>query len=968
MYVPQETIFQSTNNGLDVILWLYPNAAQCIDDLNKKFKARADEKTASAKLSFFDGIYWVTDFGGDGKPHHAIKLVMIEQNVDYAKAIEIIATRFNIQPTQGTLEPPKAQYEFCKRPATDEEEEGQYYLHLNKEFQLHELRALFSNKIMQQCEIEATPNADFKTRYASLMAVLKTYHYHSVNHYIKIKNREAHIYTATEAHPIFVIDEKKFKKLYQPLHPNKSYRFLYIGDKPKYFVHGKENITKQYNAINPQLEEPANETEKETEAPAPKIKKLDGIILCTGGSDAINVAAILNPKQYCCIWLNSESQKITTEDFNFFKSKAYNVYNLHDIDKTGLDAAHQLSLQFLDIKNIQLPMELLTKKDWRGNPCKDVRDYLNHYNLKSFKRLIDTALPYEFWIEKPRFKKDGDPVMVSGRQLSTFEANNVALYNFLHKNGFNKFKMNGDEEDYYIAVKGNIVKQVQPKDARAFINDFLEERGKPVELRNSFYRSTQLSESSLSNLKYNQLDFKDFGRNFQFMFFDNELWKVTADKIEKLKHGFSDKYIWMDEVIPHRVEILDPFFKIEYNHATDSHSINVLNNNCLFFRYLINASRVYWRDELEENIKSLSPEEQAAYRATHKFEIAGPNLLPEQKDIQQQHLVNKIFSIGYLLHRYKDQSRAWCVLAVDNKNSPGGEAHGGSGKSICYEKGLRHVLRKNFYKDGKNKELTKDKHMLQGLTEYHRYMIIDDADRYLEFERFFGMITGDMEVNPKTKAPYSIPFEKAAKMCITTNYPLRNLSPSVERRLLYVAFSDYYHHNKHNEYNETRQVSDDFEGRNLFADYTEHEWNMFLNFCAQCLQFYLSCQHKVNPPMDSVEKRQMLEIMGEDFREWADVYFAESDETPDHENNVNKDIPRNKMYDDFKEQYKQTKISTRQKFKKALEHWCRYNKVLFNPSHRNKDDRTLKTIEGKTVETFAVVTNEVKYKTQGTPF
>ena len=55
-------IFDQTNDGLQIIQWLYEDA-DC-NNLNKKFKARGNEKTASAKLSLYDGIYWVTDFGG----------------------------------------------------------------------------------------------------------------------------------------------------------------------------------------------------------------------------------------------------------------------------------------------------------------------------------------------------------------------------------------------------------------------------------------------------------------------------------------------------------------------------------------------------------------------------------------------------------------------------------------------------------------------------------------------------------------------------------------------------------------------------------------------------------------------------------------------------------------------------------------------------------------------------------------
>ena len=43
-----DKIYAATNNGLDIILWYYPQAQGC-DRPNKYFKIRSEERTASAR-------------------------------------------------------------------------------------------------------------------------------------------------------------------------------------------------------------------------------------------------------------------------------------------------------------------------------------------------------------------------------------------------------------------------------------------------------------------------------------------------------------------------------------------------------------------------------------------------------------------------------------------------------------------------------------------------------------------------------------------------------------------------------------------------------------------------------------------------------------------------------------------------------------------------------------------------------
>lgn len=268
-------IFEQTNDGLNIIQWLYEDADG--NNLNKKFKARGNEKTASAKLSLYDGIYWVTDFGGDGKPRNAIQCVMLENNCTFQEALEIIAQRFGIAADDGKKPERKPEYNYSSRPATEDEQPGKFYFTLKDGFSFAELSSIFSDKIMQHAKVIAKPSANNpeaeNITYPALLEVLKRYHYHAVLEYVYIENRTAHIYGATDLHPIFIIDEGKFQKIYQPKHNQKSKRFMYAGEKTKHFIHGIKYIEKAFTELNTQDESDYENADENEKTEARKTKK-----------------------------------------------------------------------------------------------------------------------------------------------------------------------------------------------------------------------------------------------------------------------------------------------------------------------------------------------------------------------------------------------------------------------------------------------------------------------------------------------------------------------------------------------------------------------------------------------------------------------------------------------------------------------------------------------------------------------
>jgi hypothetical protein len=946
-FVTQQQIFDATNGGLDVIISYFPEAAESAQRPSKKFKLRGNEKTASASLKQITGGVWVvTDFGGDQKPRNCIEVTRMMENCGdgpegFKMAVNILATRYNVLPIEQQREIFKA--ERTDRPATDEEEENSYHFEVRDHFTENELKELFAEKVIEMYKHNHQDNWREK-----LQEVCVKYNFRSLKSFTHIKNRKAFTSTANDNYPIFLIEGDTFKKIYQPKNLDKQYRFRYTGERPKDFIFGYKRLQKTYNDLTASIQndvEDLDEPGDESKEPP----QLEEVIICSGDRDSLNVAAL----GYNVIWLNSETAHLRPDTMTQLRKMCKSIYNLPDLDATGKKQGHELAMFFLDIKTIWLPEKLREHKDWRGNPCKDLRDFLRFYTKKQFDDLVKTALPYQFWNVEPRYSRDGKKFKGWG-----YAVNNTHTYNFLMRNGFYRFKIDNEKEGYtYIHIQNNQVKQVKAIDVKGHINEFLEERRQDIELRNAFYKSTQLNETSLSNLKYIDIDFTDFDKDSQCMFFINKTWLITKTGITEYLPSEVSKYVWDTEVIAHRVKLLEKPFTITAttNAAGDiDYDIEIHNTDCLFFRYLINSSRVHWKKELEEGWDPTQEEERLKYIEENKFNIAGSRLNAEEIREQKLHLINKIYSLGYLLHRYKDPSRPWCVFAMDAKISDDGESHGGSGKSIAYNS-LTYFMQ-TVRMDGKNPNLTKNPHVYEQVTKHTDYILIDDCDRYLNFQFFFSPLTGALTVNPKNNKQYTLPYEDVPKFAMTSNFTPNQTDPSTERRILYTVFSDYYHHNSKGEYKESRSPKDDF-GKNLFFDFTESEWNLFINTMANCCSWYLNFD-KIDPPMNNVEKRNLQTEMGANFQGWADVYFS-------FENNrLNTFVPKDEAFEDFKNSTN-SKLWTPQRFTRSMKAWCRYNRFELDPKeYKNAQGRIIRKKHKMTYDKQGNPTGEKEVSTE----
>lgn len=893
--ISKEELLEKTDGGLNIILEYYPQARDCVGK-KKLFKARP-EKTTSASLHFNEqkGYWTVTDFGDDQKPRNAIDICMLEERVDYGRALRLLAERYGISPEEKQI---FYKPEMSSRKATQEElalPDNFYWK--EKDFSEDDLAVLGPYVTAELCH---------------------KYFLYNVEEYGYVKDGKILIFRATEHYPIFIFNFGKWKKLYQPRSLDKKYRFRYVGGRPKDFIFGLSQAKDAYERLN-DTDDDYDDLDEEDKKESRKRKKLSEVINCSGDRDALNVASM----GYPVVWQNSESAILTKKQMWELRKIAHRVMNLPDLDETGQKQGHKLAMEYLDMYTIELPKDLLRKKDFRGNPCKDLTDYTKYYDQNHFKDLVATAMPYQMWNEQVKITK--------GKVSYNYSFNNAHCYYFLEKNGFFRLKMPNTKQGYiYIRIEGNVVTEVDPVEIKAFINSFLQEKMLPPELRNTFYRAqNQLSEKSLSNLQEVELDFTNYTRDSQYLFFSNETWEVTKDGIQIHPRGKAGRYVWADEVIDHEIKEAEAPFEVSYDTKADRYRIKVNNEESTLFRFLRNTSRMHWRKELEQKEK----------------------LTKEEVLEQEEHLINKIYAFGYLLHRYRDKSRPWCVFAMDNKVSAIGESHGGSGKSLMMY-AVRQLLRKNVVLEGRKPNLTDNPHIWEQVNKHTQLILIDDANQNLRFDFFFSALSGDMSVNPKHGKQFTIEFKYLPKMAITSNFTPRDPDPSTERRILYTVFSDYYHFNKDGEYLENRTVADEF-GKNLFDDYTKDEWNADFNFIAHCLKTYLSFP-KINPPMFNINLRNQRAEMGEEFLLWADKFFHPESGNLDTE--VIKDYAWNDFTGGKNKQY-----WTANRFKKALAAYAKYTGMMFNPKEMctGSKDRILKSHEGKTTEFIYMATTPV---------
>lgn len=874
-----EDLFAKTNGGLDIILSYYPQAGECLDS-RKPFRMR-NERTPSAYIKRFGEIWKVTDFGDDAHAMNAVDICMKEEGRNFREALCILADRFGVS---ETLSASVNRAVITTRPATADEKEGDFSYESRDRFSEKELE-IWGPKVKQE-HLDALS-------YVPLISYTKT-----------SKDRETGALktttvASTETYPIFLRQCGEFVKIYQPLNPDKAFRFFYNGTKPKDFLNGLKELQTAYTQFNESQRITFEGDPLNAERPY-KVAKLQSACICSGERDAVNCLA----NGYYPLWLNSETAPFTEQMYKDVMKCVETLYNIPDKDDTGIRRGRELAFKYIDIRTASLPDWLSDYRDNRGRPRKDLRDYVELRSSRhDFEALLKTAMPVRFW--ETTMTENG----------SRLEVNTAYFIHFLSMSGFGRLEDTLSREEYLVKVDGTMVRKVTAKDIRQYVIAWLRERHEDVKVLNLILNSNRTKGTTMEDLPLLNLSFSTCESDRQFVYFKNLCVEVTADKFSEHKANDMDRYVWEDNISQVHYRRTAPAFDFR-RESEDMWSICPTNIKSHYFRYLINASRIYWREELEQRATE-NAEENARYNEANKFNICGPRLNYEEQQEQMQNLAAKLFAIGYLLHRHKDQARAWALWIMEDKISNDGESSGGSGKSFMIK--FLENIKKILFLGGKNKKLTENQFIFQNVTESTDIIWVDDADQHFDFTFFYDKITGSLETNKKHVDSNVMDFTKSPKFAFTSNFPPPNKDSATLRRLLFVVFSDYYHQKTDdNDYRESRRIYDDFNLELGGEHYTNEMWNDDVNFMLDCIQFYLKVSKevvKITPPMDRIKDRISIQIMGNQFRQWAEVYFHKNSE------NVNTYISKNDTFNAFLRE-SNVKGWTTNKFSKAIREFC----------------------------------------------
>ena len=211
-------------------------------------------------------------------------------------------------------------------------------------------------------------------------------------------------------------------------------------------------------------------------------------------------------------------------------------------------------------------------------------------------------------------------------------------------------------------------------------------------------------------------------------------------------------------------------------------------------------------------------------------------------------------TIGFLLHSYKPNG--FCPAVIINDEVISDNPEGGTGKGMFVS--AVGYMKRRVNIDGKTFSFTKS-FPYQRVSADTQILVFDDVNKGFEFEKLFSVITEGITLEKKNKDEIYIPFERSPKTIITTNYAIKGVGNSNERRKWELEFSQHYSKN---------YTPEDEFGHYLFTDWSEDEWNKFDSYMITNLQMYLKHGLRTSK-FKNLEERRFIAQTHHDFYEWA---------------------------------------------------------------------------------------------------
>ncbi len=416
---------------------------------------------------------------------------------------------------------------------------------------------------------------------------------------------------------------------------------------------------------------------------------------------------------------------------------------------------------------------------------------------------------------------------------------------FLEENGFCKLQL---ERGYILLkVSKNIVREVEIFNIKDFVIDYLKRLDEEhfhetprIKVIDAVIKGApqHFVQTFLEFLETKELEFLRDTKEKGFLFFSNCFVVISQDKVSVKRYEELEGFIWDRQVIHKR-------FTIEEKESRLTFSSQFSNQD--------EASGESRQAEFERFINNICKND-------------------------EQRILSLRSAVGYLLHNYKDSTNAKAVIFLDEKLSDG--AYGRSGKGLVAQ--AIGKLRKTIRLDGRNFNFSKS-FSFQSVTLDTAIIEFNDVTKKFNFDKLFSIITDDITVEKKNQNEIIIPFHQSPKIIISTNYTIEGSDDSTLDRQFVVEFSDHY--------NKSHRPIDEF-GHRFFDEWSNEEWNSFLNYMIGCLQLYLS-KGLIQYKLVNLEKKKMIDSTCEEF-----VEFFESIE-------IGKEFQKKNLLENFRREYEE---------------------------------------------------------------
>lgn len=884
-----QRLYAATDGGLRIICDYCQAAREAVAAGNpqKRMFAYSHERTPSAHLWKGQDHWVIKDFssssaGADDPIAVFCKAEGYNRKTEFNKVMRFLCQKYLGEDGVQTISEKNRAVWDDPVPAPDDMREGEY--------RWEGLRPLNERE------------REIMGRYAR-ESVFNDLRWYAIEAYGRRKDGKIKWCHATETYPIFLRecvvkrDGQKigsFWKKYEPLNPDKGFRFLTFdndGIKPADYVNNLQEYHEQYNKAKAAMMEDGGEDIPEMLS--------QGVVICSGERDAIACYSM----GWWPIWFNSETAQITPQMIRRIKGQnpKLPIYYIPDLDDTGTKVRNKIANQYPDIWIVELPEELKQRRDNRGKPMKDLRDWVESTpDMGSYKfdRLMQTAVRVKFW--DVTTTKNGD------RRVSIDSA---CLHFFLRTNGIEPVRDEAIEGDVEFGhhVSDYIIEAFNPKDVTDYVLSWAQRNLLPREVMNALLDGVKLDGAKLMKMVASAYSFVHHDQNSQTIYFRDRYAVITEkgiDLMEPKAAGEGRAKIWRKSVIdrPFRFithdeerpmlnrfgkPLLDKdgkerrmiasvrtklfhYTRTEAEDGTPHLAIDIHPDayRSPAFRVLCATSHIFWQTEqqlLESQGKG--KEEIAAYWRDNWYRIDSPLLSPVQVYEQRASLISKLFIIGYYGWDFNSPSSPWAAYLMDDFDGEG--SNGGSGKSLLftYINQYKSVVTIN----GRDKNNASNKFVFADVNSRTRVILFDDF--WGNFSDWYQPITSGVRVERKSVDPFTIPLEKSPKLAFTTN-GVGDQQQSSQRRQIRCTCSSFFH-TEGGQFQDTVTPAD-FVGTLWDVSYGDDNWRYDDNIFLECIEEampYIKRSIKIEPPMQRVELRKLRTRIGKANIEFFDDYF-----------------------------------------------------------------------------------------------